>query len=192
MVAIRDVHNPWRDRFQRARFRSAIFYVDTDVRGGGRRTALHEYPKRNTPYAEDMGRAANKFVVQGFLITRDGTYLQLKDELIEALEQDGPGMLRLPLPYMMRDVEVMVQQYSITESRERGGMCMLDMTFVEYGSPVYRATVSTSGEIGKSASNVESNVIGQQQPTAETSDQAAPYAKVYDSANTPNNVPNLP
>jgi prophage DNA circulation protein len=192
MVAIRDLHNPWRDKFQRAKFRDAIFYVDNDQRGGGRRVALHEYPKRNVPYAEDMGRAATKYQVSAFLITRDGSYLELKDALIEALEKDGPGMLRLPLPYMMQDVKVMVQGYTVTESRERGGMCTFEMTFVEYGDPFYRATISTPQEIEKSANKVEDSVIGPQQPTAKTAQQAAPYAKTYQSANTSNSVPNLP
>ncbi|MCA1452833.1 DNA circularization N-terminal domain-containing protein [Bradyrhizobium sp. BRP22] len=188
MVAIRDIHNPWRDRFQRAKFRNAIFYVETEARGGGRRVALHQYPKRNTPYAEDMGRSANGFAVQGFLIGPN--YLRDKDSLIEALEKDGPGWLRLPLPYQMADVEVMVQQYSITEARERGGFCTVEMTFVEYGDPVNRSTISTPGEIQKSANAVESSVIGP--PALDTAQQIRPYARAYAGANTSNSVPNLP
>ena len=190
MVAISDIHNPWRDRWQQATFRGAMFFVETGGRAGGRRVALHQYPKRNVPYAEDMGKQANRFVVQGYLIGPH--YLDDKDALIEALEKDGPGMLRLPLPYKMRDVEVMVQQYSVTESRERGGMCGVEMDFVEYGNPAYRSTVSTPGEIQKSALGVENSVIGAQQPTAETARQAAAYARVYQGANLSNSVPNLP
>lgn len=189
MVAIRDIHNPWRDKFQRARFRNAIFYVETDVRAGGRRVALHQYPKRNVPYAEDMGRAAISFVVQGFLITLDGTYLDLKNDLIDALEQDGPGMLRLPLPYQMADIQVMVQSYSVTETREKGGMCTVEMSFVEYGDPTYRSTVSTSGQIEQSAAKVESSVMGP--PAPNTVQQAQPYTNVYKSAKVPDTVPNL-
>src|SRR6185369_6109076 len=100
---------------------------------GGRRTVLHEYPKRNVPYAEDMGKTANRFTVAGYLIGPN--YLTLKDALVEALEMDGPGTLRLPMPYLGADVEVMVINYSVTESRERGGMCGVEMDFVEYGQP---------------------------------------------------------
>jgi hypothetical protein len=187
MAAIKDIKNPWRAKWQQAQFRGVKFFVENGVMGGGRRVAMHEYPKRNVPYAEDMGKAANKYVVQGYLIGPN--YLDDKDTLIEALEKDGPGMLRLPLPYKMRDVEVMVQSYSVTEARERGGMCMIDMSFVEYGNPVYRATVSTPGEIQKSATNVENNVIGPQR--GDPSQQAAPYARVYEDAGTSNSVPNL-
>lgn len=173
MAAIRDFHNPWRDKYKQARFRDALFFVETGGRGGGRRVALHQYPKRNTPYAEDMGRTANRFLVQGYLIGPN--YLDLKDALIDALEADGPGMLRLPLPYKMSDVQVMVQSYSVTEAREKGGFCTIDMDFVEYGDPVWRDTVSTTGEIQKSANAVEDSVIGNEL----TGQKAVPYAKVY-------------
>lgn len=173
MAAIRDFHNPWRDKYKQAQFRSATFFVESGGRGGGRRVALHQYPKRNVPYAEDMGRTANRFLVQGYLIGPD--YLDAKDALIDALEADGPGMLRLPLPYKMSDVNVMVQSYSISETREKGGFCTIDMDFVEYGDPVWRANVSTTGEIQKSADNVEQTVIG----NALKGTAAVPYAKVY-------------
>jgi prophage DNA circulation protein len=120
-----------------------------------------------------MGRTANRFLVQGYLIGRD--YLDARDDLITALEADGPGMLRMPLPYQMSDVNVMVQSYSVSETREKGGFCTIDMDFVEYGDPVWRANVSTTGEIQKSADNVEQTVIG----NALTGQKAVPYAKVY-------------
>ena len=62
-----------------ALFRDEIFYVDSDSATGGRRVALQEYPKRNTPYAEDMGRTARTFQVQGFLI--GPFYHELNDKL---------------------------------------------------------------------------------------------------------------
>jgi prophage DNA circulation protein len=173
MTAIRDLHTPWRDKYRQAQFRSVPFFVETGGRGGGRRVALHQYPKRNVPYAEDMGRTANRYLVQGYLIGPD--YLDAKDALIDALEADGPGMLRLPLPYKMSDVNVMVQSYSIAETREKGGFCTIDMDFVEYGDPVWRANISTTGEIQKSADGVEQAVIG----NALTGRAAVPYAKVY-------------
>ena len=174
-MQIRDIHNPWRDKYQQAIFRSAIFFVDADVRAGGRRVAVHQYPKRNVPYAEDMGRVANQFQVQGYLI--GPVYLDLKDNLIAALEQDGPGMLRLPMPYKMSDVQVMVQSYSITESREKGGFCTVEMGFVEYGDPSFRATIASPTAIAQSAAAVESAVMGPISPA--TLQQVQPYNNLY-------------
>jgi prophage DNA circulation protein len=136
MGTIRDIHNPWRDQMQPASFRGAMFHVDIGARNGGRRVALHEYPKRNDPYAEDMGRRARRFTIQGYLIGPN--YLDLKNALLDALDADGPGTLRLP--FTIRggtggDMEVMNVQYSVTEARERGGVCTVDMDFVEAGKP---------------------------------------------------------
>jgi prophage DNA circulation protein len=157
--AISDIRNPWRDRYQTASFRGAMFHVETEQRHGGHRAVVHEYPKRNMPYAEDMGRAAVRFAVQGYLIGPN--YLDLKDALINALEQDGPGTLRLPLPYQGQDMEVMVINYGITESRERGGMCGVEMDFVEAGKPGFSdVSIVTQATVTKAAAALESAVIG--------------------------------
>jgi hypothetical protein len=155
---IKQISNPWRDRYQEAAFRNAQFYVETDARSGGRRIALHEYPKRNVPYAEDMGRKALRFLVQGYLIGPN--YWDQKNRLIAELEKDGPGQLRLPLPYQMADVKVIVMSFTTTEARERGGYCQVDMDFVEYGDPEYRQQVSTTGQIEDSTFKVEDQLIG--------------------------------
>lgn len=165
----------WRHKYQQASFRGAIFFVDTDARSGGRRVAPHEYPKRNTGYAEDMGKRTPRFIVQGYLLGHEawgaasnfpqGTntglvnYLDLKDALIDALEADGPGMLRLPLPYRMQDVNVMVQQYTVTESREKGGFCAVEMDFLEYGDPNFRQQVATASAVDQAATNMETAML---------------------------------
>jgi prophage DNA circulation protein len=184
MGTIRDIPNQpqWRTKYQTAWFRGAVFHVETDVRAGGRRVALHQYPKRNIPYAEDMGRTANAFQVQGYLI--GPTYLDDKDILVACLEQDGPGMLRLPMPYRMSDINVMVQSYSITESRERGGFCTVEMTFVEYGDPTYRYQPAPPAKVEQSATNVENTVAGT--PTPSTLQEILPYNNVWNGSGVPN------
>jgi prophage DNA circulation protein len=181
-MQIREIHNPWRDRWQTAIFRGAMFFVEIGGRAGGRRVALHQYPKRDIPYAEDMGRTANKFTVQGYLIGPN--YLTLRDNLITALEKPGPGLLRLPLPYQSSDVNVMVTSYSISESREKGGVCQVDMEFVEYGDPSYRPTQSTTGQIENSATGVENSVasqaqIGPQVPVAHVAAEVSQYVSTF-------------
>src|SRR5215471_8324607 len=102
---IRDVKTPWRDELLPASFRGAMFHVDSGSKESGRRIVVHEFPKRDIPYAEDMGRRSMEFSVRGYCITfpvdtsvdlymRD--YRLSRDALITALEMEGPGPLQLP------------------------------------------------------------------------------------------------
>jgi prophage DNA circulation protein len=190
---ITTIKSQWRGSYQQARFRDAIFFVETDARQGGRRVALHQYPKRNVPYAEDMGRSASRFIVHGYLIGHwpyqgapasadqsAKSYLIMKDKLVEALEKDGPGTLRLPMPYQKSDIDVMVASYSVQESRERGGICIVEMDFIEYGSPAYRDTVDGGQQVENASKTVEAATTGP--ITVDYANEAARYGDVYDGS----------
>jgi hypothetical protein len=68
MATIRDIHNPWRDALLPAMYDGVPFFCDTGIRESGRRAVIHEYPKRDIPYAEDMGRKATQYSVRGYVI----------------------------------------------------------------------------------------------------------------------------
>jgi prophage DNA circulation protein len=129
----------WRSSLRRASFRGARFHVDTGVRESGRRIVNHEFPKRNVPYAEDMGRKAREFTVRGYIIVyprdtgdvlQQRNYIPARDSLILALETDGPANLQLPT---LGVLNVAVTRYRITEEEKFGGYCVFDMTFTEFG-----------------------------------------------------------
>lgn len=134
---------PWRTRgLLLARFKSAWFHVEQQGRSSGRRTVVHEYPKRDVPYSEDMGRHAIRYQMTGYVIEMDrklGTNYQVaKNDLIQALEGEDAGPLHDP--YMPRTQHLtyapllfMCERYTVTESRERGGFAMFEMMFVEAG-----------------------------------------------------------
>src|SRR5580765_4911880 len=132
----------WRGKWMPARFRNARFHVDSAVRESGRRIVPHEYPKKDVPYAEDMGRRAREFTVRGYIIVypRDTPGDELKrkdytiarDALIAALETDGPSDLQLPL---LGVLNCACTRYRVTEENRAGGYCVFDMSFVEYGRP---------------------------------------------------------
>lgn len=72
---IKNPRNPnWRARLRVAKFKGAPFYVDQQGRSSGRRTVVHEYPKRDIPYAEDMGRHALRYQITGYLIQAPRRY----------------------------------------------------------------------------------------------------------------------
>lgn len=119
---------PWRLRLRPASFRGAGFYVEAGTRSGGRRLAPHEYPKRDLPYVEDMGRKARGYSVTAYCLGPD--YQDDRDALILALEAEGSGTLVLPA---LGDVVVKAGPYAVIERRERGGFCEFEISFLEAG-----------------------------------------------------------
>jgi prophage DNA circulation protein len=151
---ITDIPNTkWRDELLPASFRGALFHVQLGTKESGRRIALHEFPKKDTPYAEDMGRRARAFTVRGYCIVfptdtdiplyrRD--YRVARDQLITELEQSDPGVLQLPT---IEPVTVVCPQYRWSEEERAGGFCIFDMTFVEFGYPPSAPQLSGSSNL---------------------------------------------
>ncbi len=131
---------PWRAKWRQASYRGVPFYVEIGGKGSGRRTVLHEFPKRDVPYAEDLGRRAYEFTVVGYLIGPN--YTTLRDRLEAALEDaasQGPGVLVLPT---RADMTVTCVRYNAVERRTMGGFVEIEMVFIEAGQPS-KPTVST-------------------------------------------------
>lgn len=47
----------WKYRLQDASFRGVPFKVEEESAGTGRRVETHEYPNRDKPYTEDLGKS---------------------------------------------------------------------------------------------------------------------------------------
>lgn len=122
---------PWRKRLVPASYAGVRFHVEQQGRSGGRRVVLHEYPKRSTPFAEDMGRTAFRYQVTGYII--GPSYHTGKQALMRALDNTEGGTLMDP--YLAEPKKCICERYSVSETRERGGYCAFEMTFVELGSP---------------------------------------------------------
>lgn len=124
----------WRERVEQGAFRGVKFYVETNELAGGRRTARHEFPKRDKPFIEDMGRATREITFDAYVIGRN--YLIDKDALLAALEKEGPGELVHPF-YGRRTVQA--EGFTVRESRSEGGMARFSLTFSETEGPSYPA-----------------------------------------------------
>lgn len=138
----------WRDEYRTASFRGIPFRVGAAGQDVGRRLQLHEYPLRDVPYAEDLGRRARRFTLEGWIVGPD--YNASRDRLLEACEQDGPGELVHPYRGTLR---VSCESLTTRESSEEGGLVRLVFTFVESGeaaSPV--VSPDTAGLAGAAAS----------------------------------------
>jgi prophage DNA circulation protein len=139
MSTIFDVPSAWRGSLMPAYFRQARFHCETNAVESGRRIVEHEFPKKDLPYAEDMGRHFREFTIRGYLIVfpRDDDdqlaqrdYRIPRDRLIVELEKEGPGQLQLPTQPIQ---DVVCTRYRLTEEERFGGFCTIDMTFQEYG-----------------------------------------------------------
>jgi prophage DNA circulation protein len=118
----------WRDELRQASFRGVTFEVESHELTSGRRVQLHEYPLRDKPYAEDMGRKARRCSIECFLLGAD--YLAAADQLEEALAASGPGALVHPWLGTRR---VAVDEYRRRETTREGGYVKFTITFVEAG-----------------------------------------------------------
>lgn len=110
-----------------ASFRGVPFFVESSERGGGRRVVSHEFPLRDKPFVEDMGKRAATFRVEGYVIGED--YVAKRDALREALEEtSGPGELVHPYHGVRTAI---CTTLSIHETRPDGRMATFSIEFAD-------------------------------------------------------------
>lgn len=140
---------PWRAALQPASFGGAGFHVEVDSQAGGRRNALHEFPHRDIPWAEDMGRKARHWGITGYVIGPN--YTDDRDALIAVCEQEGPFALVHP---SLGTVQANIDDYASVEHREQGGYCVFDLRFVEAGTqPGTVVSTDTQSVVNSSATS---------------------------------------
>ena len=154
MATILDIPNTrWRDELLPATFAGQQFHVDSSSRENGQRVVVHEFPKKDLPYAELMGRRAIEFTVRGYCIAypfdtglplyqRD--YRTARDNLMNALETGQAATLQLPT---LAPMVVVCPRYRLTEEARFGGFCTFDMTFVELGVQSMKNTPDTQSAL---------------------------------------------
>lgn len=123
----------WRDTLLTASFRGVTFKVQRAESSGGRRGVVHEYPMRDEPYVEDMGRRARSFSIEGFVVGDD--YNVRRNALQDALEVSGVGTLVHPY---QGSKQVVCLNYRIQETVEDGRIARFTMEFAEsFGQGIY-------------------------------------------------------
>ena len=122
----------WLDSYRAASFRGVAFYVESHDASFGRRQVTHEYPQRDQPFTEDLGRKARDYTVDAYLIGDD--YPAQRDRLIAECEKAGAG--ELVHPYL-GNVDVVCTGLKIRESLNDLRMCRVQLSFVESGLARY-------------------------------------------------------
>ncbi|HBM8993529.1 TPA: DNA circularization N-terminal domain-containing protein [Citrobacter freundii] len=137
----------WKDRLQSASFRGVPFKVEDEDSTGGRRVETHEYPNRDKPYTEDLGKATFRASITAYVIGDD--CFEQRDALREALNKPGPGTLIHPT---FGELSVCVDgEIRISTSRKEGRMVRFDLRFVESGELAYPTSGAATAQMLESS-----------------------------------------
>nr|BDD45834.1 tail protein [Gammaproteobacteria bacterium] len=141
----------WKDGFTaRGSFRGAEFWVREAKFEGGRRVQSVEYPLRDIPFNEDLGRKARKYTFEAYCIGPD--YHLERDALRAEIEKPGPGTLKHPY---LGNINVVVLDFSVRESTREGGFAAITIKCVEEGQRAFPAPrPSTQYKVQEAATNV--------------------------------------
>lgn len=100
--------------------------VETEI---GRRTEVHEFAGRDEPFAEDLGRGAERYSIRAFVIGEN--YASVRDALMDVIRSGGDHDFQHPFHGIFTvKVEGKVK---VTETDQEGRMARFDMTLVESG-----------------------------------------------------------
>lgn len=116
----------WINNYLQASFRGVQFNIENSQYEFGRRTAIHEFPDVDEPYAEDLGRKARVFSLDCYIVGDD--YFNARNALINAIETKGSGALVHPY---LGTKQVVVTGSTMTESTSEGRVARFSLTFQE-------------------------------------------------------------
>lgn len=144
------VTNTFLEHLRPASWRGVPFEVNGDDAEFGRRVVVHEYPQRDKPYVEDLGRKTRKFALDAWVCAHVDNGFDpwaARDALVAAIEEGDVGTLVHPFWGSLQGhiSNVKVKQTSTVN----GGYVNLQMDFVESGELEFRASAvaDTEGQV---------------------------------------------
>lgn len=137
-----------------ASFRGVPFHVTKVDFTVGRRTVTHEYPQRDKPYVEDLGRATRKLTFTAFVVGDD--YIKQAQALIKAIETEGPGTLIHPHLGEMRCCLEQASTIAFTASTRTASVTLKavesgELEFPSSGSDSFSVTLSAADSLEQTA-----------------------------------------
>lgn len=131
-----------------ASFRGVSFWVESSDLSVGRRTVTHQYPQRDEPFTEDLGRAAREYRFSAFVLGED--YIEQAKKLREALEKPGAATLVHP---EFGEIQVVAQpgaSMSFSQSMRRASF---SLAFVEAGLNAFPTPEGASQQASRAAAD---------------------------------------
>lgn len=155
------------DDLRQASYQNIVFHVSASEFNFGRRTVLHEFPQRDKPFIEDLGKATRKFTFTAFIVGSD--YVTRAKRFVEVLETN-PGETGGDLvhPWLGRlkvfPVDTPVIQWNIAKR-----IATLTLNFVEAGELLYpKIVTSWVNSLFESANNLYKDILGDYDPESIT------------------------
>lgn len=141
----------WFDELQQASFRGVPFAVLGGESRFGRRVAVHQYPMRDKPYIEDLGRSTRRINLGGFLVENSlvyggGSALAQRDAMVAAAETPGPGTLVHPTLGTLQ-VSLPDGALGIIERWDQGRYFELNFGFIESGDRLFPSVTPVTGSL---------------------------------------------
>ncbi|RHW17207.1 hypothetical protein D1610_11705 [Sphingomonas gilva] len=165
----------WRDEFRPGSFRGVPFVTAEHELRGGRRVQTHEFPGRDKPFGEDLGKLARTFTIEVFVHGAD--YRQARDRLVDALEAAGAGTLVHPF---LGSQSVNCVDFGMRESTDQGGMATFSIVFAESGAAISAPVAPDTAT--RAASSAETVAAAAPVTFAQRFDVSAMPAFVEDAA----------
>ncbi|MGK4327996.1 DNA circularization N-terminal domain-containing protein [Lonsdalea quercina] len=139
----------WIDNLHDASLRGVKFKISGDEAQFGRRVQVHEYPNRDKPYSEDLGRATRHFSVEAYVIGDD--FMEQRNRLIQEIEKEGPATLIHPY---YGEMSITINELArISHANDEGRMCRIAFSFVEAGELSFpTAGLATGKKLASSVS----------------------------------------
>lgn len=164
-------------KLRKAAYNGVSFEVTASTIKFGRRTVTHEYPQRDEPYTEDLGRSARTFDITGFIVGE--TYIAQTKRLLKALEASSknnePGKLVHP---WMGTLSVCLNSQPKVDWNLEQGITNITLSFVEAGNLNNPSIAESWGNKLRSA--VDGFIDDSLSAFGLTMEQIEEYSKVID------------
>lgn len=140
----------WREKIYQGSFRGVPFNMTEAEVSKGKRLVIHQYPNKDDPYIEEMGKDSSQTTFECFVSGLD--YMDRRDALDAALDKSGEGKLIHPF---WGELIVKVSEYRIKESFREKGVARFSIVFIKAGENKYPANnISTAAVLNQKADNV--------------------------------------
>lgn len=151
---------------RKASYEGIQFEVDSATLSFGRRTVTHEFPQRDAPYVEDLGKATRQFSIQGFIVGDD--FIDRSKRLIDKIEsQVGTDRRanhgKLVHPWLGSLEVTPIDNPSITYDRAKR-ICTFTLTFLEAGNESTKKTTSWANQLLSKADALYAKIFGDWTP----------------------------